>query len=115
VGINKTKVVRLLAAIEDKRDEPAPTPKLDVAGKQAESVIQEGPARTAMLKRITDLKRMYRLGWLVNQETFTIGTIYDLDDAAIACLLKRMERAIECPVDDVSYEDAGLVKNCIAI
>jgi hypothetical protein len=114
VGINKTNVVKLLAAIEGERKEPTPTPKLGVAGKQSESVI-EAPSRAAMLKRIADLKRMYRLGWLVNQETFTIGTIYDLDDAALACVIKRMERAIECPVDDVSYEEAGLVKNCIAI
>lgn len=113
--MNEGTVVRLLAAIEGERKEPRKGPELSIASGPAESFKQEGPTRSAMIQRISDLRRMYRLGWLVRQETFTIGTIYDLDDAALACLIKRMERAIECPADDVSYEDAGLVKNCIAI
>ncbi len=72
-------------------------------------------SREAHVRRITDLKRFYRLQWLVDQATFNVGTIDDLDDKGLVALLDDCERARECILEDVSFEDAGLVRTAKAI
>lgn len=64
-----------------------------------------------MLARIRDLRRMYRLGWLVRQETFNVPALECLEDRELSALLQDMERARECLQDDVSFEEAGLVRS----
>lgn len=115
MSVNEKMVSKLLLAIEGSKGEPALKPALRVIQTEVAAEDVFVPDRASLLKRISDLRRMYRLGWLVRQETFTVGKLTDLDDAALLCLLKRMERASQCPVDDVSYEDADLIKTpCIA-
>lgn len=111
MGINEKVVSKLLAAIEGARNEPASRPVLSFVGSGEIEIRPTRPPRDAMLRRIRDLRRMFRLGWLVRQETFSAGGLNDLDDEAIAQLLHRMERAKDCPVEDVSYEDAGLLRS----
>lgn len=62
-------------------------------------------------KRIRYLAGAYRLQWLVDQATFDCVNIEDLSDDDLVQLHRDMDRARECPLEDVSYEDAGLVRN----
>ena len=79
----------------------------------AKPPVFDSVTRDSMLGRIRDLRRMYGLGWLVRQETFDIGPMECLEDRALSALLHDMERARECLRDDVSFEDAGLLRsNC---
>lgn len=62
-------------------------------------------------KRIRYLAGAYRLQWLVEQATFDCVNLEDLSDDELLKLHRDIDRARECPVDDVSYEEAGLVRS----
>lgn len=76
-----------------------PTPKL-----------LDSISRDAHLNRIYFLKRRYGLEWLVEQETFDVASASCLEDCDLIRLLSLMERARECIMDGISFEDAGLVR-----
>ena len=57
---------------------------------------------------------MWRLEWLVEQETFNRPGLDSLEDAELSALLQRMERARECAHDGMAYEEADLVRNLAA-
>lgn len=67
--------------------------------------------RASVLRRIRDLNRMYQLGWLVNQCTFNTPGLDCLEDAELSALLSEMERARECLVDGVAFDDVGLIRS----
>lgn len=67
--------------------------------------------REAHYRRIRYLASAYKLQWLVDQATWNVANLEDLSDEDLIELHRDMDRARECPVDDVSYEDAGLVRN----
>lgn len=67
--------------------------------------------REAHYRRIRYLARAYRLRWLLDQETFHVTRLECLDDEQLSRLLADMERARECMQDDVSFEEAGLIRS----
>jgi hypothetical protein len=60
--------------------------------------------------------RHYRRGWgkpmqlLIDQAVFGLAGVEQLEDAALKQLLADLERGIECIRDDVTFEDAGLLR-----
>lgn len=71
-------------------------------------------AREAHLRRIDYLKRRYQLGWIVDQATFDVASASVLEDCDLIRLLCDMERAMECILDGVPFEDADLVRPVLA-
>lgn len=67
--------------------------------------------REAHLRRIRHLRAAYRLGWLVDQETLHLTSMYALDDDGVSALLSMMEKARECMYDGIPFDDAGLVRS----
>lgn len=101
----------LAKAIADRvRGTKPQSPKLRVV-QEAPEPRPENADRKALIREIKYLSRGYRLLWMVNQATFRKGKLKDLDDGELVSLLKDMQRAIDCPDDDVSYKEAGLLKH----
>ena len=110
--MDKFQISRLVGLIEQGlKDSPAAKPDLRIVASRPEKSLFDAITRDAHLKRIRYLARAYRLRWLVDQETFHVAALECLEDAELSKLLADMERARECMSDDVSFEEAGLVRS----
>lgn len=83
-----------------------PAPRLHLVQPALDSITRE-----SMVSRIRDLSRMYRLDWLVRQETFHVPSIELLEDEELSSLLSDMEAGRECVVEGISFDDRGLVRS----
>lgn len=100
-------VEEMSARVDEVRPVPkAPAPRLHIVPPALDAVT-----RDSMVSRIRDLARMYRLEWLVRQETFHVPTIELLEDDELSALLSDMEAGRECVVEGISFDDRGLVRS----
>lgn len=67
--------------------------------------------RDACIRRIRYLRKAYGLQWLVDQATFNRPALETLEDSELSALLSTMEKARECAVEGIAFEDAGLVRD----
>lgn len=91
---------------------PRRVPELRVVGsvEQAAPLPRSTVDRSILIRRIRDMERLHDLGWLVRQETMHAGfRLGQLDMPELSALFDRLWSAIQCPVEDVSYFDAGLI------
>jgi len=72
----------------------------------------DAPTRSLYCSRIRDIARLYRLDWLVRQESSSAyGTLEALEDDDLINLHWTMERARECISEGVALDEAGLVRS----
>lgn len=70
--------------------------------------------RESHLRMIRHFNRMYRLQVLVDQATFGLAGLEQLDDAGLVQLHADMQRARECIAEGISIEEAGLLRSSTA-
>lgn len=104
-----------LAALIRERARSAPLVKprlrlVTLAAPEPGAFHLDDVSRNGHFRRIRWLSRAFRLQWLVDQATFSVPALECLEDAELSALLSDMERARECLRDDVSFEDAGLIR-----
>lgn len=112
--VDKELLGRLVAVIEDGL-KPRAKPRLRVVQADEEYV----PQRLCELQRESHRRmiRHIRRRWgsamqqLIDQATFGLAGLEQLDDEALTQLHKDLERAQDCMRDGVSFEDAGLLRS----
>lgn len=111
----RTRLQALANLIAAEIEAAPPRPKLRLVRREdleaPEPAQMDPQTRDIIYRRIRDLARMYWLGWLVRQETEHVGGIIEcLSDDDLRALRDKMERARECRVEGIAFDDAGLVR-----
>lgn len=104
--------IKLAAYLEKERAKPK-LRLIDCVPREKPEPRLDGLSREMHYRRIRYLAGAYRLQWLVDQAIFACVNIEDLADDDLIALHADMEKARECPLEDVSFEDVGLVRSRI--
>lgn len=92
-----------------------PRPKLRLIRREdlvAEPKGMDAATRDLHYRIARDLARMYGLGWLIRQETEHVGGAMELlDDDELRRLRGKLDRARDCLVEGIAFDDAGLVRH----
>lgn len=99
-----------MAAIEPAEREKPKLRLIDLPARKPRDAGMDAIQREAHYRRVRYLAGAYKLQWLVDQATWNCVGIEDLSDEDLIQLHADMDRARECPAEDVSYEEAGLVR-----
>lgn len=93
---------------------PAPRPRLRAVGEAGNAAVALSEVeRQTHVRMIRALKRHwhpYGMGLIVDQATLGKGTVEDLTDDELVQLHRDMDRARQCIQEDVSFVDAGLLR-----
>lgn len=74
-----------------------------------DSVVRESHIR--MIRSLARTYRQFGMQLLVDQATLGKAGIDDLTDDELIALHRDLDRARECIRDDVSFEEAGILRN----
>lgn len=87
-------------------------PRLRLVKPQSPPRGMDDLMRESHCKMIRHFRRRwgYPMQMIIDQAVFGLAGIEQLDDEALIQLHKDMERAQECMLDGVSFEDAGLLR-----
>ena len=112
VAINRERVRALAQMIEASLDKPEPA-------RPALRVVRDEPRERAFLlpferdmryQLVRDIGRLHGLQWLIRKETEHVdGVIERLDDTELVGLHATMRRALECILEGIGFDDAGLL------
>lgn len=107
----KEKTEALLAKLQERiAAAPPDKPRLRLVRSTGVGALDQ-VTRESHIKMIGHLQKRYGLKVLVDQATFGIGSVDELDDDSLVQLHRDLVRAGECIADGISLEDAGLLRS----
>lgn len=92
---------------------PTPRPHLRLVRSSPVVGQLDDLTRESHCRMIRHLRRRwgYSMQMIIDQATFGLAGIEQLDDEALVQLHKDLERAQDCVRDGISFEDAGLLRS----
>lgn len=92
---------------------PTPRPNLRLVTSAPTARRMDDLARESHCRMIRHFRRRwgYSMQIIIDQATFGLAGIEQLEDDALIQLHKDLERAQDCINDGVSFEDAGLLRS----
>ncbi len=110
--VDKELMNRLVSVIEGGL-KPRVKPQLTVVRPAPRSLGMCEIERESHRKMIRHIRRRWgsSMQHIIDQATFGLAGIEQLDDDSLIQLHKDLERAQECMRDGVSFEDAGLLRS----
>lgn len=109
---------KLVALIEQRLGEKAPPekPKLRVVEPPPKpEILFNDHERDWLRAQIYTLVRIYNLGWFLKQELFGHPSVELMPDLDLKTLYGRVERAVICIKEGVSFEDADLIRHDVEL
>jgi len=111
---DKGKLEALARMIASELGEVPEKPKLrlvELPQRKPRDIGMDDVSREMHYRRIRYYASAYKLQWLVDQATWECTNIEDLSDEELVELHRDMDRARECPENDISYEERGLIRS----